>query len=147
MSDDTIQEIHKVHVAGNAKYTYFLLAAAGAAIGFAVQKTEGLKVSWWLLPVAMATLCWAVSFYFGCRSADLVQKALASNITMLQIKRGNHLQQPSFSQTVYAAQKLEELTVSYGDKAADANFLQFIFFVAGALCFIAWRIAEMVRIS
>ena len=55
---DLIQQVRESHENGQEKYTYFLLAAAGAAIGFAVQKTEGLLLSWWLLPVAF-------SIFFG----------------------------------------------------------------------------------
>lgn len=54
---DSIREINKAHLASADKYTYFLLAAAETAIGFAVQKTEGAKLSWSLLPVALAILC------------------------------------------------------------------------------------------
>lgn len=66
--DDAISDLHKAHQAAQEKYTYFLLAAAGAAIGFAIQKTEGLTLSWWLLPVALATICWGISFHFGCKN-------------------------------------------------------------------------------
>lgn len=34
--DDALSNLHKAHQTGHEKYTYFLLAAAGAAIGFAV---------------------------------------------------------------------------------------------------------------
>jgi hypothetical protein len=54
--DSVISNLHKAHQAGQEKYTYFLLAAPRATIGFAVQKTEGLALSWWLLLVALATV-------------------------------------------------------------------------------------------
>lgn len=144
---DTVNEIHKIHVAGDAKYTYFILAAAGAAIGFAVQKTEGLKMSWWLLPVGAATLSWALSFYFGCRSVRLVQKSLAANIQMLQLKNGTHHATGSRTEVAHAMQVLLKDSIEFGSKAVNSTQAQFFFFVFGAICFIAWRIAEMIRIS
>ena len=42
VENDLIQQVRQSHENGQEKYTYFLLAAAGAAIGFAVQRTEGL---------------------------------------------------------------------------------------------------------
>ena len=87
MSDttDLIALLHKQHQTGQDKFTYFLLAAAGAAIAFAVQKTEGLLLSWWLLPVAFATLCWGVSFYFGCKNLVWVQTSIFANLALFAI--------------------------------------------------------------
>jgi uncharacterized protein (DUF2336 family) len=45
------------------KYAYFLLAAAGAAIAFAVNQTHDAKLSWAQLPLAAAVLSWGCSFF------------------------------------------------------------------------------------
>jgi hypothetical protein len=41
-SDDQM-EVYKQHRNAQEKYVYFLLAAAGAAIGFAVNQTKELR--------------------------------------------------------------------------------------------------------
>lgn len=143
----TVNELHSLHVAGNTKYTYFVLAATGAAVGFAVQKTEGLSLSWWLLPVGMATMFWAVSFGLGCRSVGMVQRSIAANITMIQVQDGTFHVRASRAAEAEAAEKLQKQIIDFGDKAADANTGQFVCFALGALCFLAWRVAEMIRIS
>lgn len=146
--DDSINELRKVHQAGQEKYTYFLLAAAGAAIGFAVQKTEGLVLSWWLLPVAAATVSWAASFFFGCKNLYWVQSSFSANFNLLALHRGSHSQQPPSPELLAAAIRGVESALSHNtNKAQFFGVWQFRLLVAGAILFIAWRIAEMVRIS
>jgi hypothetical protein len=146
--DPYLQVLHKAHSDSQDKYTYFLLAAAGAAIGFAVQKTEGLMLSWWLLPVAAATLLWAISFYFGCKNVDWVQRAMSANFTLLQLKQGTHPDQPPHPQLFEAA--VSGVTSALQGNVERASFYarwQFFTLIAGAVCFISWRVAEMVRIT
>jgi hypothetical protein len=58
------------------KYTYFLLAASASAIAFSISQTREDALAWSQLPLAIAVLCWAFSFYFGCRCASFYQKLL-----------------------------------------------------------------------
>lgn len=146
--DEAISSLYKAHQTGKEKYTYFLLAAAGAAIGFAVQKTEGLKMSWWLLPVALATASWAASFFFGCKNLSWVQSSIYANFNLLQLKQGSHPEQPPHPELVAAA--LSGVTIaleSNGKKAQFYGVWQFRLLVTGALLFIAWRVLEMWRVS
>lgn len=146
--DNAISDLHKAHQTGQEKYTYFLLAAAGAAVGFAVQKTEGIKLSWWLLPVALATASWGVSFFFGCKNLTWVQSSIFANFNLLQLKRGSHPEQPPHPALVAAAMRgVESALEKNGDKAQFYGVWQFRFLVAGAVFFIAWRVIEMARIS
>ena len=146
--DDAITNLHKAHQTGQEKYTYFLLAAAGAAIGFAVQKTEGLPLSWWLLPVALATVCWGVSFHFGCKNVIWVQTSIMANFNLLQLRRGSHPEQPPHQELVSAAiPGVKSALKNNVNKAQFYGIWQFRLLVAGAIFFIAWRVAEMVRIS
>ena len=146
--ENKISDLHKAHQTGQEKYTYFLLAAAGAAIGFAVQKTEGLSLSWWLLPVAIATICWSASFYFGCKNVTLVQASISANYSLLQLQQGSHPEQPPHPQLVEAAMRgVISALETNGNKAQFYGVWQFRLLVAGAIFFIAWRVTEMVRIS
>ncbi|MEJ2794365.1 hypothetical protein WAE56_13200 [Iodobacter sp. LRB] len=146
--DDAITNLHKAHQTGQEKYTYFLLAAAGTAIGFAVQKTEGLPLSWWLLPVALAAVCWGISFHFGCKNITWVQTSIMANYSLLQLRQGSHPEQPSPQELESAAiPGVKSALKQNGKKAQFYGIWQFRLFVAGAIFFIVWRIAEMVRIS
>ena len=146
--DSAITELHKAHQTGQEKYTYFLLAAAGAAIGFAVQKTEGLALSWWLFPVGIASICWAASFYCGCKNLTWVQTALYANYNLLQLKRGTHPDQPPHPQMVEAAVSGVKGALNInGTNAQFYGIWQFRLLISGAVFFIAWRVLEMFRLS
>jgi hypothetical protein len=134
--------------AGHEKYTYFLLAAAGAAIGFAVQKTEGLPLSWWLLPVGIATALWAASFYFGCRNVNWVSAATSANFNMLQLKQGTHPEQPPNTELTAAAIRGVLTAVDHNVKKAQFYAIwQFRLLITGTAFFVAWRVLEMIRIT
>ena len=135
--NEDLLELYKQHRTGQDKYTYFLLAAAGAAIGFAIQKTEGLVLSWWLLPVAVATLCWVVSFYFGCKNLIWVQTTIYSNYNLLQLRRGVHPEQPPHPQLVQAAiSGVEEALKINVSKTQLYATWQFGSLILGAIFFI-----------
>lgn len=143
-----ISELQKAHNAALDKYTYFLLAVAGAAIAFAVQKTEGLPLSWWLVPVGGAALAWGASFYCGCKNITSVGAATTANFTLLQLQNGSHPNQPSQPNHVQAAIDGTESALNRSVVAAQGYARwQFRFIVLGALLFILWRVLEMWRVT
>ena len=145
---DLIQQVRESHENGQEKYTYFLLAAAGAAIGFAVQKTEGLLLSWWLLPVAFSIFFWGLSFYFGCENINWVQTSKVANYNLLHLKNGSHSEQPSNQEGLdYAVSEVRSALSQNMEKAQSYYKWQFRSLISGAIFFIGWRIVEMVRIS
>jgi hypothetical protein len=137
MANDAISDRVKAHQTGQEKYTYFLLAAAGAAIGFAVQKTVDLALSWGQLPVGLACLSWARSFYCGCRTLEWVQACLAANKAMIELSRGTHASQPGRPQVMEAAMQ-GVMTALDGNrsKALWHGGRQFQLLILGALLFI-----------
>ena len=142
-----LSELQKSHTAAQDKYTYFLFAAAGAAIGFAVQKTDGLSLSWWLLPVAAATISWALSFYCGCRNLHWVSAATSANYSLLQLRAGSHPQQPHPQLVEAATAGVMSALESNTKRAKVFGDWQFRLLILGAVFFIAWRILEMLRIT
>jgi hypothetical protein len=66
MANDMQMEVYRALRTGQDKYTYFLLAAAGAAIALAVNQTHDAALAWSQLPLLIGVLCWALSFVFGC---------------------------------------------------------------------------------
>ena len=145
--DANITELYKSHQASQQKYTYFVLAAAGASIGFAVQKTEGLPLSWWLVPAALAVAAWGASFYFGCKVIDWTQSVLFANYAMLQLKQGSHPQQPRPHEAPYALEGVQEALEGNRQKANTFYIWQFRMLLWGAVFFIAWRVVEAYRLT
>ncbi|MDR7048035.1 putative membrane protein [Duganella sp. 3397] len=143
--DGAKAELYKAHQTGLEKYTYFLLAAAGAAIGFAVQKTEGLRLTWWLLPVALATLTWALSFVCGCKNISYTNVTLNSNMELIDLQNGHH-PVPGIPHDVLV-QLTREKTHKHADRAHSYGVWQFRFLILGAAFFIAWRVVEMARLT
>lgn len=68
--NEEINELYKSHSDGQRKYTYFLLAVSASVVAFAMQKTEGLKLTYSLIPLGMSIILFGISFYFGARSLN-----------------------------------------------------------------------------
>lgn len=113
-----------------------------------VQKTEGLPLSWWLIPVAAATVLWSLSFYFGCKNIDWVQRSMSANYNLLQLRQGSHPDQPPHPQILEAA--ISGVSSALKGNTERAGFYarwQFRCLVGGGILFVAWRILEMWRIT
>jgi len=140
----TPSELHKAHQAGQERLAYFLLAAAGAAVAFATQKTEGQMLSWWLVPLGLAVLCWAASFYFGCRAVAWSHTTMRREIYLLQAKETH----AAFEGTDHARDLLDAHNKNL-DKAiltmSSFSTWQFRLLVSGGVLYCAWRVAELVR--
>ncbi|MBI4472470.1 MAG: hypothetical protein HY646_07360 [Acidobacteria bacterium] len=138
-------ELHKEHTAKQEKLTYFLLAAAASGIAFAVNKTEGLRISWSLLPVGGATLCWAVSFFFGYKQLERVQIALQANYNYLRLLLSQN--EGDANEQANAMSRAQKAQFENIEKAQFYNKWQFRLLIIGALLFIIWRVLEMIRRS
>ena len=144
--DKALLELHKQHQTRQEKYTYFILAVAASAVAFAVQKTSGLKLSWWLMPVAIAVLSWGVSFFFGCKNLVWVQTALSANYNLLSLSLGVHPEQPPNSKQQKAAESGVRKAIKFNVERAELYATwQFRLLVLGAVFFIVWHILEMYR--
>ena len=106
MSSEAEREVFRVLRESQSKYTYFLLAAAGAAIGFALTQTqdESLACSQW--PLELAVFLWGSSFFCGCRHLTYVNSTLYANVVLLKIESGQHPEvgnHPQYMQTASVA--------------------------------------------
>jgi len=145
MADNDLLEIYKQHSTGENKYTYFMLAVGASAIAFSVEKTTGLKLSWSMLPLGMAVICWGVSFYCGCKNVHWVQISILANYNLLQLQKGVHEKQPNHPQ-------LLEVAISKVNSALESNInnatlyakWQFNALIIGAGFFLVWHIMEMI---
>lgn len=87
MADDSERLLFSTLRSIQDKYTYFLLAAAGAAIGLALTQTKGLSLNWSQFPLGLAVLNWGLSFFFGCRQLTSVSSGLYANAGLIKIQK------------------------------------------------------------
>lgn len=143
---EAIAEIRRAHMEGGQKHTYFLLAAAGAAIGFAVQKTEGIDLDQWALPVASAVLCWGLSFYCGCKNVSYLQSALGSNFLLMQLHDGVAKKQPDTPEELAVALRVTGEAIAAKNRTASVySAWQFRFLLTGSGFFILWHVLRLWR--
>jgi len=144
MGDENFREVYKQHRTAQDKYTYFLLTAAGAAIAFAMSRTQDAAISWTQAPLAGAVLCWGLSFYFGCRQLAYVESTLYANAGLLRVESGEYPGIGRDPHRVAAAREGVRAAIETNSKRASrfARW-QFRFLIIGALFYIAWHIVGM----
>lgn len=143
-----ILELQKQHQAGQEKYTYFLLAAAGTCIAYSMETSLGTPISLHLLLLVVAVLSWSLSFYFGCRCANKVQALLRANAGLLSLHEGTHENQPQHAELLAAAIRGIRDAISQNIKSAGKfSGMQFRLFVLGGISFVLWRTFEIIRLA
>src|SRR6185436_4013385 len=88
MSDEHQFEVYRAQREMQSKYVHFLLAAAGAGIGLAVNQTRDAAMGWSHAPLAAAVVAWGLSFYFGCRHLHYANSILSGNVDLLKVQTG-----------------------------------------------------------
>lgn len=146
MSAELENELHYKVIEMRQKYVYFLLAAVGACIGFAVTQSGKALLDLWSIPLGVSLLLWGVSFYLGCRYLHYRSVTLATNAAIIKLLDGRHElagQDPT-------AQKmgLETFGKNVEINSHKSGFCyrwQLWLFIGGVIFFLAWHIIEMWR--
>jgi len=137
-------EVYRIQRAGIEKHAYFLLAAAGAAIAFAVTQTKSDALGWDHAPLGVAVLCWGASFLAGCRHAAVMSAMATANANLLQIERGVDRMIGNHPQGMEIASKaMRDALDRHANAAMFWARCQFILLGAGAGFYIAWHVLEM----
>lgn len=145
MDRDAEFEVFRALREAQNKYTYFLLAAAGAAIGLAVNQTRDVSVALPQVPLALAVLCWGLSFFFGCRNLAYVNSGLYANADLFRVQRGKHpLVGTDLDKILAASEGIREAVKHNSNWANRFSHRQFRFLVAGAVLYVVWHVLEMV---
>lgn len=131
--------------ASREKHCYFLLAAVGACIGFAVTQSKGQTLNWAHVPLAVAIACWGLSFYTGMRS--IWEATTHSTIDALGITADHDLD-PAFRAKTEkdredAAKLVEDALAESNKKLSRFRSWQFGSFVTGSIAFLLWHTVEM----
>jgi hypothetical protein len=144
MSSEQRIEVYKQHRNAQEKYIYFLLAAAGAAIALALNQTQGAKLAYSQIPLAIAVLLWGLSFLSGCKYLGYMQSTLFANAELLKVEAAEHPLVGGHPQIMkVASQGIREAIESNSTRAGRFARLQFGFLISGAMCYIAWHVFEM----
>jgi hypothetical protein len=141
---DLEQDLARQLNEGQAKYTYFLLAAAASGIALAVQRTGGEPLRWSMIPLGLSVACWGASFFAGCRNRQYYASTIHANAALIQVRKGNHPEVGLNPNNIATA-------VPYITKAMEDNsrvatrwaHIQFYSLIAGAVLFVAWHILTM----
>jgi hypothetical protein len=145
---NAFSELQKQHQASQEKYTYFMLAVAGACIAYATEKAIGVPLTIYLSLLALSVLCWSASFYCGCKCANMVQALIRANANFLSLHAGNHESQPENPELLTAAIRGVRSAIDTNMNRANLfNDWQFRFFVIGGVSFVGWRITEIIRVA
>lgn len=140
----TIIELLKQLIESETKYTYFLLAAAASGIAFAITRTTGMALEWSMIPLGLAAISWAGSFFAGCRNRQYFLSILYSNYALLEVQYGRDPKCLTNSQLIQLASK--GITEAIKDKTKKENRWgnwQFRLLILGAILFIGWHILLM----
>jgi hypothetical protein len=144
MAGETEREIYKTLREAQTRYTYFLLAAAGAGIALAVNQTHNSPLSPRQIPLAAAVLSWGLSFFFGCKHLGYVINALHSNITLLQVESGTHPQVGDDPQLAADARPgIQEAMERNAMRSRRWGNRQFRLLLLGGSLYIIWHVLEM----
>jgi hypothetical protein len=132
------EQLYGAHRDASEKYIYFLLAASGAAIAFAVTQSQTATISWLKLPLALAVICWGASFYCGCKQVQQRVNLMFHNFELLRTRDGEH---PVFPP--HLADPIRKIMEERSEKSGSWGAWQFRFLIGGALFYVAWHVTEM----
>jgi hypothetical protein len=131
-------ELHRAVRESADKYIYFLLAASGAAIGFALTQTQEATLSKSMILLALAVVFWGLSFYCGCKQLVQTRGFTFLNYELLRVRQGEH---PEFPRE--ASGLIQDYLEKMSDRLGKWGNWQFRFLITGAVLYVAWHVLEM----
>jgi hypothetical protein len=138
------REVYRQFRNAQDKYTYFLLAATGAAVALALRETENAALMWSQVPLAAAVLCWGLSFFFGCRHLGYMASSLYSNFELLKVEAGQHPLTGTHPEKItIGSEVIREAIERDSSRAVRYGQMQFALLILGATLYIGWHVWEM----
>lgn len=130
------------HRAMLEKRIYFLMAAVGACIGFALTQAKDLHLHCIHMAIGVALCLWAASFWYGHKSIEALTCIAGYNADLLEA-RESEARGGSFT----APAKIHELIEAKNQELEKSQDLQVIVLLLGVLAFVIWQILSMVQRS
>jgi len=142
--NDTGREVYRALRESQSKYSYFLLAASGAAIGFAVSQTGAAVLAWSQSPLGLAVVAWGHSFFCGCRHLQYVSSNLYANLELFRVQAGEHSMLGEHPEKIEAGSVGIRLAMeSNSERGSVFARWQFRFLVSGAILYLVWHVTGM----
>lgn len=138
-------EVYKASRESQNKYVYFLLAVVGAMIALVIQQTSESSIVLSQIPLAMAVLSWALSFYCGCYHIKYVNSLLYVNMEILKAENDTHpeLYGKGLAHKMSAIKGMKDAFNYNSDKANSYVSWQFKLLVIGTIFYLTWHIIGM----
>lgn len=144
MPDDNFREVYRQARTSQDKYAYFMLAAAGAAIAFALNQTQESTLSWPQIFLGGAVLSWGVSFWFGRRHITYMGSNLYANLELLRVQAGEHPMAGNHPQAMEAVSQAIRESIKDNAHCAGRNARwQWRCLIFGAILYTVWHVVEM----
>jgi len=116
----------------NSTFIQFIIAVNGALIAYAIKQIENVQLEYKLIPLGLAIISWAISFYFGITS---FRKFLSGRI--IGIIRKSISIPEEHKIVTQSRDKLIKLSNDYNNK-------MYLFLYGGGVCYIIWQLIEMI---
>ncbi|MFQ2043621.1 hypothetical protein [Aeromonas veronii] len=145
MSGENEVELIKMYKAAQEKYIYFLMAAAGSGIGFAIVQTKVEKLAYHHALWGLSVVLWALSFLCGLQFIEHLNSTTFQNANYLGLKRD--LSNCTIEQRKSLAADVHAVYQSTMDRHQQSmEFFgkwQMYLLLSGALCYVVWHIYKM----
>ena len=140
MAGEAYLAVARAHRDLYTRYAFYLLAVVGAAVGFALNQTQGAVLAWSQVPLGLAISSWFLSFYFGLRQLKSVLATLLANSLLLAVEDGHHPELPNSPET--RAKIMKKIEQS-GKHAGRLSELQVWALLIGVFFYVSWHVLEM----
>ena len=140
MSDEQYLAVIRTHGDLYIRHAFYLLAVVGAAVGFALNQTNGAVLAYSQIPLGLAMLSWSLSFYFGLRQLRSVLATLRVNSFLLALQTGRDTE---WSHNPKAPAIFEDLTEGHGKSAGRFHRWQVQALLTGVFFYVGWHVLEM----
>jgi hypothetical protein len=142
--NETLREVYRAINFASQKYIYFLLAAFGAGILFALNQTNEAKLTFSQWPLAVGICFWAISFLLGCFHLERSNSVMRSNLQLVIVDMDIHpLSGVDENKKAFGRNFLKDEMDKGADKASQFAKWQFRALIAGAIFYIGWHVWEM----
>lgn len=145
LNQDTELALVQELKAGKVKFCYFIMAASGSAIGFAITQTKTTAFETHHYIWLAAVIFWALSFFCGIRYISKINSVIFSNVTYLQNKRkiyGGSASQ-EFELQQLNESKFHEAVSEDNNSLVLYGHAQVYLLLSGALVYVIWHVYRM----
>jgi len=144
MDSEKEVEVFRQFTNAQEKYDYFLMSVAAAAIAFAVHRTSGMTLDWFMIILGIAVALWAISFIAGCRRRNYIGSNMFANMDLLRVQNGKHPKVGMHPEKIkVASQGIFDAMEHNSNRASFWANVQLYSLIIGAIVFIIWHTIDM----